>query len=85
MVRHGALTPTIVLESNAVATVLDVVRAGLTVTVLPEPRVTVTERLSVLALSPAPPAQLTALVWRRAAPRSAAALAFAEELRARVR
>jgi LysR family transcriptional regulator, cyn operon transcriptional activator len=76
-------TPRIMLEANAVATVLDVVRAGLTVTVLPEPHVTVADRLPVLALSPAPPAQLTALVWRRAAPRSPAALAFVEELRAR--
>ena len=75
--------PTVVLEADAVATVLDLVRSGLAITMLPEPRVTVAERLPVLALSPAPPSQLTALVWRRAAPRSAAALAFAEELRAR--
>ena len=75
--------PTIVLEANSVAMVLDIVRAGLAVTMLPEPRVTVAERLPVLMLTPAPPSQLTTLVWRRAAPRSAAALAFADELRAR--
>ena len=76
--------PTIVLEADTVATVLDLVRSGHAITMLPEPRVTVAEQLPVLALSPAPPSQLTALIWRRAAPRSAAALAFAEELRARV-
>lgn len=77
-------SPTVVLEANAVATVLDIVRAGRAVTVLPEPRVTVAERLPVLALSPAPPSQQTALVWRRAAPRSSATIAFADELRARI-
>ena len=76
-------SPMIVVESDAVATVLDVVRAGLAVTVLPEPRRTMGERLPVLSLSPSPPSQLTALVWRAAAPRVPAAVAFAAELLAR--
>lgn len=76
-------SPRVVFEANAVATVLDVVRAGLAVTVLPEPRVAGAERLPVIALSPAPPSQLTVLVARRAVPRSPAALVLIEELRAR--
>jgi LysR family cyn operon transcriptional activator len=76
-------SPPIVVEANAVATVLDVVRAGLAVTVLPEPWRTMGERLPVLALTPTPPSQVTALVWRAAAPRGAAAVAFADELRGR--
>ncbi|HVM70011.1 MAG TPA: LysR substrate-binding domain-containing protein [Gaiellaceae bacterium] len=78
-------SPSVVLEANAVAAVLDVVRLGLAVTLLPEPRVTLAERLPVVALSPAPPSQLTTLVWRRAAPRGAAVAAFVDELRSRVR
>lgn len=75
--------PPIVFESDSVATVLDVVRAGIAVTLLPEPRVTVGEKLPTLGLSPEPPSQLAALVWRRAAPRMPAAIALAEELTSR--
>ncbi len=74
-------SPHIVLESNAVGTILAIVRAGLAVTLLPEPRFNDAERLPVRALSPSPPSQLAALVWRRGAPRTAAAMAFAEEMR----
>lgn len=77
-------SPRVVLESNAVATVLAMVRAGLAITVLPEPAFADAERLPVLQLSPAPRSQLTVLVWRTRAPRSAAAQAFADELHARV-
>jgi LysR family transcriptional regulator, cyn operon transcriptional activator len=109
------LSPRVVLESNAVAAVLAVVRAGLAVTILPEPRFAddrgapqaldidpeldidearcrpqpgahahAPARLVVLRLSPAPQADLAAVVWRKGAPRSPAAAAFAAELRARV-
>ena len=46
------LAPRIALESNAVGTVLAIVRAGLAVTVLPEPRLADAERLVVKRLSP---------------------------------
>lgn len=77
------LAPHIALESNAVATVLAMVRAGLAVTVLPEPRLADAERLAVKRLSPAPRSELAALLWRRGAPRSAAAELFAAEVRTR--
>jgi LysR family cyn operon transcriptional activator len=76
-------SPRILLESNSVAAVLAIVRAGLAVTVLPEPRFASAERLVHLRLSPAPQSDLAALVWRKGAVRSAAAEALAEEIRAR--
>jgi LysR family transcriptional regulator, cyn operon transcriptional activator len=80
--ERARVAPRIVLEADAVATVLAVVRAGLAVTVLPEPRVTPADRLAVVALRPAPPPHMAALFFRRDAPRSALALAFAFEARA---
>jgi LysR family cyn operon transcriptional activator len=77
------LAPHIALESNAVATVLAIVRAGLAVTVLPEPRLADAERLVVKRLSPAPRSELAALLWRKGAPRTPAAELFAAEVRAR--
>jgi LysR family cyn operon transcriptional activator len=74
--------PRIVFEANAVATVLAVVRAGLAMTVLPEPRGIESERLSAVPLVPAPQSPVAALLWRKGALRSPAALAFAEEARA---
>lgn len=79
------LAPHIALESNAVATVLAMVRAGLAVTVLPEPRLADAERLLVKRLSPAPRSELAALLWRKGAPRSAAAEQFATEVRGQVK
>jgi LysR family cyn operon transcriptional activator len=79
------LAPHIALESNAVATVLAIVRAGLAVTVLPEPRLADAERLVVKRLSPAPRSELAALVWRKGAPRTPAAELFAAEVRARAK
>lgn len=77
------LAPRIALESNAVGTVLAIVRAGLAVTVLPEPRLSDAERLVVKRLSPAPRSELAALLWRKGAPRTPAAELFAAEVRAR--
>ncbi|XXF75690.1 LysR substrate-binding domain-containing protein [Myxococcaceae bacterium GXIMD 01537] len=79
------LAPHIALESNAVATVLAMVRAGLAVTVLPEPRFTDAERLVAKRLSPAPRSELAALLWRKGAPRTPAAELFAAEVRAQVK
>ncbi len=79
------LAPHIALESNAVATVLEFVRAGLAVTVLPEPRLSDAERLVVKRLSPAPRSELAALLWRKGAPRAPSAELFAAEVRARAR
>ncbi|AKV00654.1 Cyn operon transcriptional activator [Labilithrix luteola] len=75
-------SPRIVLESSAVGSLLAIVRAGLAVTLLPEPRFADPDRLPVLALSPTPPSQLTALLFRRDVPRTPSAVAFAEEVRA---
>jgi LysR family cyn operon transcriptional activator len=79
------LAPHIALESNAVATVLEFVRAGLAVTVLPEPRLADAERLVVKRLSPAPRSELAALLWRKGAPRAPSAELFAAEVRARAK
>jgi LysR family cyn operon transcriptional activator len=79
------LAPGIALESNAVGTVLAIVRAGLAVTVLPEPQLADAERLVVKRLSPAPRSELAALLWRKAAPRTPAAELFATEVRARAK
>ena len=79
------LAPRVALESNAVATVLAIVRAGLAVTVLPEPRLADAERLVVNRLSPAPRSELAALLWRKGAPRTHAAELFAAEVRARAK
>ncbi|RKH33979.1 LysR family transcriptional regulator substrate-binding protein, partial [Corallococcus sicarius] len=79
------LAPRVALESNAVATVLAIVRAGLAVTVLPEPRLADAERLVVKRLSPAPRSELAALLWRKGAPRTPAAELFAAEVRARAK
>lgn len=79
------LSPRIALESNAVATVLAIVRAGLAVTVLPEPRLADVERLVVKRLAPAPRSELAALLWRKGAPRAPAAELFASEVRARAK
>lgn len=77
--------PRVALESNAVATMLAIVRAGLAVTVLPEPRLADAERLVVKRLSPAPRSELAALLWRKGAPRTPAAELFATEVRARAK
>lgn len=79
------IAPHIALESNAVGTVLAIVRAGLAVTVLPEPRLADAERLVVKRLSPAPRSELAALLWRKGAPRPPAAALFAAEVRARAK
>lgn len=79
------IAPHIALESNAVATVLAMVRAGLAVTILPEPRLPDAERLVVKRLSPAPRSELAALLWRKGAPRTPAAELFAAEVRARAK
>jgi LysR family cyn operon transcriptional activator len=79
------IAPHLALESNAVGTVLAIVRAGLAVTVLPEPRLADTERLVVKRLSPAPRSELAALLWRKGAPRPPAAELFASEVRARAK
>ncbi len=78
-------SPHIILESDAVGAVLAMVRGGLAVTLLPEPRFAEAESLPVVALSPAPPSQLTALVWRQGSVLAPASLAFAEEIRARAK
>ncbi|WNG41017.1 transcriptional regulator CynR [Archangium violaceum] len=79
------LAPHIALESNAVGTVLAIVRAGLAVTVLPEPRLAEAERLIVKRLTPAPRSELAALLWRKGAPRAPAAELFAAEVRERAK
>ena len=70
-------------RSNAVGAVLAVVRAGIAVSVLPDARFAEAERVVVVGLSPAPRSDLAALFFRKGAPRLAAALEFATELRAR--
>lgn len=75
-------SPRIVLESSAVGSLLAIVRAGLAVTLLPEPRFADPDRLPILTLTPTPPSQLTALLFRRDVPRTPSAVAFAEEVRA---
>jgi LysR family cyn operon transcriptional activator len=76
-------SPHVILESDAVGAVLAMVRGGLAVTLLPEPRFAEAESLPVVPLSPSPPSQLTALVWRQGSVLAPASLAFAEEIRAR--
>ncbi len=51
---RARVSPRVVLEADTVATVLSVVRAGLAITVLPEPRIEQPDRLAVVALRPAP-------------------------------
>jgi len=77
------LRPRVALESNAVGTVLAIVRAGLAVTLLPEPHLADAERVVVKRLSPAPRTELAALLWRKGAPRAPAAELFAAQVRAR--
>lgn len=60
-------------------------RAGLAVTVIPEPRLADAERLVVKRLSPAPRSELAALLWRKGAPRPPAAELFAAEVRERAK
>jgi LysR family cyn operon transcriptional activator len=72
--------PRVVLESNAVATVLAVVRAGLAITVLLEPGISEIYQLPVVAISPEPKSHQAALIWRAGVQRSWAASAFAEEI-----
>jgi LysR family cyn operon transcriptional activator len=79
---RARMSPRVVLEADTVATVLSVVRAGLAITVLPEPRIEQSDRLAVVALRPAPPVHVAALFFRQAAPRSPLAVGFAEEARA---
>lgn len=79
---RARISPRVVLEADAVATVLAVVRAGLAITVLPEPRVSPSDRLAVVPLRPVPPPHVAALFFRRDAARSSLALAFAAEARA---
>ncbi|MDB4946146.1 MAG: Transcriptional regulator, LysR family protein [Labilithrix sp.] len=79
---RAGFAPRIVFEADSVATVLSIVRAGLAVTVLPEPRVEQADRLAIVGLRPAPAPHLAALFFRQAAPRSPLATAFAEEARA---
>lgn len=77
---RARIAPRLVLEADAVATVLAVVRAGLAITVLPEPRVK-PSGLAVVPLRPAPPAHVAALFFRRDAARTPLAEAFATEAR----
>ena len=72
-------TPRVVFEANAVATLLAAVRAGIAPTILPAS--TAEEGLVAVPLSPSPQTHFAALLFRRGAPRSAAAEAFATELR----
>ena len=78
------IAPHVALESNAVATVLAIVRAGLAVTILPEPRLA-EAGLVIKRLSPAPRSELAALLWRKGAPRTSAAEVFSAEVRARAK
>jgi len=78
------IAPHVALESNAVATVLAIVRAGLAVTLLPEPRLA-EAGLVIKRLSPAPRSELAALLWRKGAPRTSAAEVFSAEVRARAK
>ena len=70
----------IVLESDSVATLLWAVNAGIGMTILPGIRLTADEAFVRRRLAPEPPMQTTSLVWSRKRPRSAAALAFAQEV-----
>lgn len=79
---RAAIEPRVVLEADAVATVLAVVRAGLAVTLLPEPRLGGQPDLVVVPLRPRPPPHVTAFFFRASAPRSALAEAFTTEVRA---
>jgi LysR family cyn operon transcriptional activator len=77
---RARVSPRIVLEADAVATVLSVVRAGLALAVLPTPR-ELGDRLAIVPLRPAPPPHFAALFFRQGMPRSALAVSFAEEAR----
>ncbi len=79
---RAGVEPTIALEADAVATVLAVVRAGLAVAVLPEPRVRRGDDLAVVPLRPRAPPHVTALLYRASALRSPLTEAFGEEVRA---
>jgi LysR family transcriptional regulator, cyn operon transcriptional activator len=76
-----AVAPAIRFEARSVATVLAMVRAGLALTILPEPREGPGEGLANRPLTPAPAALSAALLWRKGAPRTFAAEAFADEVR----
>ena len=82
---RARMTPRLVLEADAVATVLAVVRAGLAVSVLPEPRVGSGDRVAIVPLRPAPPPHVAALLFRRDVPRGSLAETFAVEARALAR
>ncbi|MGZ3423270.1 MAG: LysR substrate-binding domain-containing protein [Polyangiales bacterium] len=71
-------SPRVVFEANAVATLLAAVRAGIAPTILPAS--TAGEGLVAVPLSPSPQTHFAALLFRRGAPRSPAAEAFASTL-----
>lgn len=73
-------SPRIVFESSAVGAILAMVRAGLAVTLLPEPRFADAEQLPIVNVTPAPQSQLGALLYRRDAPESPLAEAFSREI-----
>jgi len=78
---RARVAPRIALEADTVATALAVVREGLAVAVLPEPPIAASDRLAIIPLEPRPEAHVTAFFYRKDAPRSALAEAFAKEAR----
>ena len=76
--RSQAISPSIAIEANTISALLEVVRRSHVVTILPEAIGEQHPDLCNIAISPAPNPRTAALLRRRDAYQSAAALAFAQ-------
>jgi LysR family cyn operon transcriptional activator len=76
--RQQGIVPRVAIEVNSISAVVEIVRRGQLVTVLPDAIAREHEGLYPLALTPALPRRTAALLWRSGAYRSAACDAFAE-------
>jgi LysR family transcriptional regulator, cyn operon transcriptional activator len=75
--RQQGIEPRVAIEVNSISAVVEIVRRGQLVTVLPDAIAREHEDLHALALRPALPRRTVKLLWRSGAYRSAASDAFA--------
>jgi len=76
--RSQSVTPAIAIEANTISALIEVVRRSNVVTILPEAIGEQHADLRNIAISPAPEPRTAALLHRRGAYQSAAALAFTQ-------
>lgn len=79
--RHfhdSGITPRTAIEVSSISAIVEMVRRGRLVTVLPDAVALAQHGLVAVPLSPRPPRRTVALLRRRSAYRTAAAMAFAE-------